>query len=190
MSDDPWDEDPHYAHQASWQNISTQFTNSGYRQGIIAGKEASLQEGFDVGFADVGTPVGRELGALRGIASALVSFLSSIKTTPADLDEARAIATSLSRIRFTDIAPPDIEAEQHAREHLQNDDPGLVQSDALSQRREMEILEDMLSHMSARSGTEQVRPTREDVVILKGRLHALSERLGLSLSFQDLGIDK
>ncbi|KAI6121024.1 hypothetical protein EDD16DRAFT_1725270 [Pisolithus croceorrhizus] len=189
MSDDPWDEDPHYAHQAAWQNLSTQFTNSGYRQGIIAGKEASLQEGFDVGFANAGTPIGRELGALRGVASALVSFLSSINTTPAELDEARAIATSLSRIRFTDIAPPDIEAEQHAREHLGNDDPGLVQTEVLSQKREMEILEEMLSHMNAR-GTEQIRPTREDVVKLKGRLSLLSERLGLSLSLQDLSTDK
>ncbi|KIO06022.1 hypothetical protein M404DRAFT_24792 [Pisolithus tinctorius Marx 270] len=189
MSDDPWDEDPHYAQQADWQSISTQFTNSGYREGIIAGKEAALQQGFDVGFADVGAPIGRELGALRGIASALVSFLSSTNTIPAEIEEARDIAASLSHVRFTDIVPPDMEAEQHAREHLQDDDPGLAQTEALSQKREMEMLEDMLSHMNANGGIQQVRPTREDVVKLKGRLSSLSERLGISLSFQDFDTD-
>ncbi|KAI6005375.1 hypothetical protein EDC04DRAFT_1009729 [Pisolithus marmoratus] len=175
--DDPWDEDPRYAQHAAWQSLSTRFTNSGYRQGIIAGKEAALQQGFDLGFANTGAPIGRELGTLRGIASALVSFLSSINATRAELDEARDIAASLSRIRFNDIAPPDIEAEQHAREHLHEDDPGLVQTEALSQKREMEILEDMLSHMGA-GVTQQIRPTREDIAKLKGRLSSLSARLG------------
>lgn len=152
---------------------------AGYREGIIAGKEASLQEGFDMGFANVGVPIGRELGNLRGIASALVAYLSEdahdLKLS--EVEEARAISTSLSQIRFSDIAPGDLEAEQHAREHI-NDDPAISQTEELSQKRDMEILEDMLSQLAA-EGTPRTRPTREDVAKLKERLVLLSTRLTL-----------
>lgn len=178
--DSPWGEDPLYALEAGWNRISSEFTNAGYREGIIAGKEASLQEGFDSGFANVGVPIGRELGTLRGIASALIAFLSEDGHDPtlSELEEARAIATALSQIRFSDIAPGDLEAEQHAREHLEdiNDDP------AISQKRDMESLEDMLSHLAAGSGEgtpRRTRPTREDVAKLKERLALLSTRLTL-----------
>ncbi|KAG6336106.1 hypothetical protein ID866_2972 [Astraeus odoratus] len=183
--DSPWDEDPHYAPEASWQKIATEFTNSGYREGIVAGKEAALQEGFDVGFANIGVPVGRDLGSLRGAASALVSFLSSCaqephNSTSTELEEARAISATLSQIRFADIAPPDVEAEQHAREHL-NDDPGLAQTEELSRKRDMENLEDMLSRLSAgpREPMHPARPTSVDITRLKDRLALLAGRLDL-----------
>jgi hypothetical protein len=37
----------------------------GYREGITAGKESALQEGFDTGFASVGAPLGRDIGFIR-----------------------------------------------------------------------------------------------------------------------------
>ncbi|KIJ59468.1 hypothetical protein HYDPIDRAFT_100642 [Hydnomerulius pinastri MD-312] len=184
--DSPWEEDPQTEHapEADWAKISTEFTNSGYREGIIAGKEAFLQEGFDAGFADVGVPIGRELGNLRGVVSALASFLSakSPEGSP-ELDEARDISSIISSIRFSDIAPRDVEAEQHAREHLDSDDPGLAESDELAQKRNMEGLEDMLSHLTAGVGgaSPQGRPTLEDVAKLKERLSSLSTKLGLSI---------
>ncbi|KAL4073135.1 hypothetical protein V8B97DRAFT_186159 [Scleroderma yunnanense] len=170
--DSPWDDDPLYVPEAGWNKISTEFTNSGYRQGIITGKESSLQEGFDIGFADVGVPTGRELGNLRGIASALVAFLAENHVL---VEEARAISTAFAQIRFSDIAPPDIEAEQHAREHLDGND-----TPAISHKREMENLEDMFSQLG--KGIRQGRPTREDVAKLKERLAVLSTRLALSLN--------
>ncbi|KAH7926451.1 hypothetical protein BV22DRAFT_1008929 [Leucogyrophana mollusca] len=184
--DSPWDDDPQatYAREADWAKISNEFTNSGYREGIVAGKESALQEGFDSGFADVGVPLGRELGLLRGTVSAILSLLSS--QPPADIpftaiDEARDIATSLGNIRFTDIAPRDVEAEQHAREHMDSDDPALDGSEELVEKRKMEGLEDMLEKLTAGAGgiSAQGRPTKEDVVRLKERLGALSRDLGL-----------
>ena len=153
------------------------WSQAGYRAGIIAGKESSLQEGFDTGFATIGVPIGRELGSLRGIASALTAFLSDAS----ELQEVRAISASLSQIRFSDIAPRDIEAEQHAREHI-DDAPGIAQTEELSQKRDMENLEDMLSQLSAgpRDCTP-TRPTREDVAKLRERLALLSKRHALDL---------
>lgn len=77
----PWVDDndkdaPSYHVEIEWTNLSTNdvgaslLWQAGYRGGISAGKEAAQQEGFDMGFADTGTPRGRELGVLRGLAAA------------------------------------------------------------------------------------------------------------------------
>ncbi|KAH7885099.1 hypothetical protein F5I97DRAFT_1882473 [Phlebopus sp. FC_14] len=185
--DSPWEEDPQAecASEAHWSKISAEFTNSGYREGIIAGKEASLQDGFNAGFADVGVPLGRELGNLRGMVSALMSFLAARNPDPGSLElgNARDISSKLSHIRFSDIAPRDLEAERHAREHLDTDDPSLPESDELAEKRGMEGLEDMLSQLSAGTAGEipQGRPTMADVTVLRQRLRALTGALGLNI---------
>ncbi|KAI0315889.1 hypothetical protein OF83DRAFT_1164597 [Amylostereum chailletii] len=50
-AESPWDENPGNIQDAEWQKLSDDFTNAGYREGITAGKEGALQEGFDAGFA-------------------------------------------------------------------------------------------------------------------------------------------
>ena len=174
-------------------------SKAGYREGITAGKEAHLQQGFDEGFAQTGAPFGREIGMLRGAASALLSLLTSKMPLPlpdpdANVDreeltqEARAIASELSEIRFSDIAPRDLEAEQHAREHLEAADEDDREMDVelgeeVQSKRDMESLEDAMARMGAGSMSAEDRkgrPTAEDVVKLTGRLRTLSEKLGLS----------
>lgn len=146
-----------------------------------------MQEGFDAGFADVGVPTGRELGNLRGAASTIVSFLRSHSSAESpELDEAHNISSILLSVRFSDIAPRDLEAEQHAREHLRSDDSGLAENEELVQKRDMEGLEDMLARLtggvaSAAGASPQGRPTKEDVAKLKQRLQALGVKLGLAL---------
>ena len=179
----------------------TATLQAGYREGITAGKESALQGGFDQGFAEVGAPLGREIGLLRGFASALLAFLSSSShanaptTTQEDHDafvhEARIIASELSNIRFTDIAPPDLEAEQHAREHLEADDPmdddrdGMIVGDeGLQQKREMESLEDMMDRITAGAvpkSDRTGRPTMEDVKKLGARLEVLAGKVGVAI---------
>ncbi|EEB93318.1 hypothetical protein MPER_08043 [Moniliophthora perniciosa FA553] len=156
--DSPWDEDPRPEanRDAEWTKISTEFTNAsaGYREGITAGKESALQEGFDNGFASVGAPLGREMGLLRGISSALVSYLTIAKHLPEDdptVLEARTIASQLSNIRFSDIAPRDLEAEAHAREHLETDGEDMDENEEVADKRKMEGLEDM-GEWNAKSG--------------------------------------
>jgi len=111
-----------------WNSLADRYTNDGYREGITAGKEAHLQEGFDQGFAETGVPVGRNLGNLRGTAAALMQYLTQMQSQPvsdangstqlrADLDEMRSITQGLAELQFRDIAPRDAEAIAHAREH-------------------------------------------------------------------------
>ncbi|KAF8999195.1 hypothetical protein BDZ89DRAFT_1051351 [Hymenopellis radicata] len=121
--DSIWDEtssiDVHS--ETQWTQMSSDFTNTGYREGIIAGKESVLQEGFDAAFAQTGVPLGHQLGILRGTASVLVSVLSKQQGSSALLDDARSISSALANVRFSDIAPRDLEAEEHARQHLETE---------------------------------------------------------------------
>lgn len=162
---------------------------AGYREGITAGKESALQEGFDAGFAQVGAPLGRELGMLRGIASALVRFLSLSGPLSSTLDEARDISAQLASIRYSDIAPPDLEAEAHAREHLESEegDDDVDIPEELVEKRKMEKLEDMLAGMTADGHKETAqRPTIDDVRRLKDRLYGLYGTIGVN--FPDVSI--
>ena len=154
-------------HQRRLQSLLVSLTfisyQSGYREGIVAGKEAFLQAGFDTGFADVGVPLGRELGTLRGIAAAMGSFLTSQKPDSQELEELRSISCLLSAIQFSDIAPRDLDAEQHAKEHLDLDSDRAV-----------------VENTQPETGpVPQESWSMEDVVKLKDRLTLLAVKLGL-----------
>jgi hypothetical protein len=130
------------------------YSQAGYREGITKGRATTLQSGFDQGFNSVGAPIGRRLGILRGLASALVSFLTSTSTSSSssllppstEKDElvrrARELVKRLATIRLEDLAPPDTEAEQHAREHAEahGEVPDLVPS-KLQEHATMDSLE-------------------------------------------------
>ncbi|PCH40163.1 hypothetical protein WOLCODRAFT_136699 [Wolfiporia cocos MD-104 SS10] len=184
-----WAGDPKSLQDSEWSQVSSNFTNAGYREGITAGKESALQAAFDEGYATVGVPLGRELGVLRGVASALLSFLDKAggdQHRQELVAELRAINAQLGEIRLSDIAPPDLEAIRHAREHLdaENDeeiDP-METNEELKEKRDMEKLEDMLTQMSA-GATEPLsaaRPTMDDVRRLKERLRFICGSLEIN----------
>ena len=104
--------------------------------------------------------MGRELGAIRGMASALLVFVTSKSPETTEerslVIEARDILSQLSSIRFTDIAPRDLEAEEHARQHLEDDKSGL------------DVKEELVENMKV------------DVALLKSRLDNLALKLGLA----------
>ncbi|RXW13875.1 hypothetical protein EST38_g11977 [Candolleomyces aberdarensis] len=183
----PWDDDitnDTHNRESHWEKLSSDFTNTGYREGITAGKEGALQEGFDSGFAETGAPLGREVGRMRGIAAAILALANkgSLECDSHILQETRTIAGQLADLRFSDIAPPDLQAEEHAREHMQSTGEDLVMdSDELEEKRNVESLEDMLAGMSAGGGVESKtrRPTMQDFEALKKRLESVVGQLGL-----------
>ncbi|KAF9646929.1 hypothetical protein BDM02DRAFT_3117884 [Thelephora ganbajun] len=199
--DSPWDADPNpsHTHQSEWSKITSDFTNAGYREGITAGKESALQTGFDAGYTQVGVPLGREIGLLRGAALALMTFIDSpqLLQPPEVLAEAQreiqSISAQLSDIRFSDIVPRDLEAEAHAREHLADDEGdlpvngldenGFVQNEEVTERRKMEQLEDMMSSFgtSPTPSSNLPRPGPEDVKVTRVRLLQVARTLGLEL---------
>ncbi|SPO28232.1 uncharacterized protein UTRI_04631_B [Ustilago trichophora] len=57
--------------------VEALFNDTGYREGITAGKLSTLQGGFDQGFNEVGALLGRQVGLLRGQIAALLVLLTS-----------------------------------------------------------------------------------------------------------------
>ncbi len=87
-------------------------------------------------------------------------------------------------MRFTDIAPRDLEAEEHAREHLDAESIDMEQNPELEDKQTMEGMEDLLSSMTTSGGPIQAgprRPTVEDVRLLKGQLQTLARQVQLDI---------
>uniref|UniRef100_V5GLQ3 Protein YAE1 n=1 Tax=Kalmanozyma brasiliensis (strain GHG001) TaxID=1365824 RepID=V5GLQ3_KALBG len=57
--------------------VEALFNDTGYREGITAGKLSTLQSGFDQGFNEVGAALGRRVGIVRGQVAALLLLTSS-----------------------------------------------------------------------------------------------------------------
>jgi hypothetical protein len=186
--DSPWGDDPLIATSNSWSTMEAVFTDAGYREGITAGKERTLQAGFDGGFACVGAPIGHELGILRGIASALLPFVISHSSNRPDweplVNEVRHIASLLTDIRFADIAPQDVEAEEHAQEHLIVGG-GLEVNEEVAAGTRVGQPEGILSTLATGPSTGVIqsgKPTMDDVRQMKKQLGHLTGRLGLSIN--------
>jgi hypothetical protein len=100
--------------------------------------------------------------------------------------EAQEISSQFSRVRFSDIMPRDLEAEEHAREHLEAEGIELDMNEEIADKRDLEGLEDMLANLSANNGKSKgknARPTVDDVRALKGRLSLLTNRLDLGIEW-------
>ncbi|KAI0288094.1 hypothetical protein BC826DRAFT_1040622 [Russula brevipes] len=173
IEESPWDDTPSAAPthaEAEWTRLSSGFQNAGYRDGITAGKEGALQEGFDAGFAQAGAPRGRELGLLRGLASALLLHLAPPARETASTSAARDIVDALAAVRFDDIAPPPPPEEaEHVHDDVHVHGVGKTEGNG----------EDRPGEGSA--GPKPAATTIEDVRALGVRLEGLLREVGVEV---------
>lgn len=110
----------------------------GYREGITAGKESTLQQGFDLSFRDVGAPLGRKVGILKGKASALTMFVQG--RGPLSKEAAKShvgsgdneslrgqlaqLLKEIEAIELEHVAERDYEAEEHELMHAREAQEG------------------------------------------------------------------
>ncbi|CAE6415539.1 unnamed protein product [Rhizoctonia solani] len=154
-----------------WNKLSNDFITAGYREGITAGKESALQEGFDDGFASTGAPLGRQVGTLRGQANALLALCT--RQQLADLEaEVREIVQGLSRVKLSALAPPDMQAIEHAREH-ESDAPDVGDVETNNQMGDLEDAFESLSTSKSAGKEDVMRRSLEAM----GELDRLRERL-------------
>ncbi|GBC02791.1 hypothetical protein RclHR1_04820009 [Rhizophagus clarus] len=60
-----------------WDHMNRNLGNIGYREGIIEGKDITIQEGFNDGYVE-GVNIGMEFGRLRGLLNTLLEFYDSL----------------------------------------------------------------------------------------------------------------
>ncbi|KAL8480576.1 hypothetical protein ACS0TY_027209 [Phlomoides rotata] len=71
-----------------WKRRHNQFHTIGYRDGVIAGKEAAAQEGFNIGFKE-SVLNGYNWGLVRGIGSAMACLPGGLKEKLVEVEETR-----------------------------------------------------------------------------------------------------
>ena len=85
-------------------HIFQPWFQTGYREGTLAGELSLIQSGFDHAFTSIGAPIGRELGILRGTASAMLALLlPSAKKHKELFTEAQEVETKLANVSFPDF---------------------------------------------------------------------------------------
>ncbi|KAL2478633.1 Essential protein Yae1 [Forsythia ovata] len=86
-SDDWCDED---GSSREWESerIRNQFVTVGYREGLMAGQEASAQDGFNIGFKQ-SVSAGYYLGIVRGVTSAMNCLPDELKKRLVETEEKR-----------------------------------------------------------------------------------------------------
>lgn len=98
-------------------------------------------------------------------------------------NEVRLITSLLADIRFADITPRDVDAEEHARQHSNRVDGQSVVSvvnEGVDAETRMDRPQPIVGTSSAE--TQSDRPTMDNVRQLKKRLEDLTHRLGLTIS--------
>lgn len=150
---------------------------AGYREGITAGKEGALQEGFDAGFAQTGALLGRELGLLRGLASALLHHQLSraqqqqLQEPHAESDSSavREIVDALAAVRFADVVPP-APHEEAGHTHCATEESGRDEEGGGGEEA-----------MPGSAGLGSAVTTIEDVRALRVKLQTLLRESGLKI---------
>lgn len=77
-----------YGQERELQKRSQEMYNSGYRDGITAGENASVQQGFDEGLKE-SVSAGYKWGLVRGITSAFTCLPDQLKAQMVDTEEHR-----------------------------------------------------------------------------------------------------
>ncbi|KAI8875627.1 hypothetical protein K501DRAFT_263521 [Backusella circina FSU 941] len=63
--------------EREWERLQEDHGNTGYKEGIVEGKEINMQRGFDRGYIE-GLAIGKEIGNLKGVVSTYMTFYAQI----------------------------------------------------------------------------------------------------------------
>nr|CAD1828349.1 unnamed protein product [Ananas comosus var. bracteatus] len=127
-----------------WEWRHNRFHTMGYRDGITEGKQASAQEGFNIGFKQ-SVLVGYKWGLVRGITSAIASLPENLREKLVPKSEIRKgfenLHTSVQTISTTDalkmyhksIAASEAgQSSDHSEQKLQDEDSNANKLETLS----------------------------------------------------------
>ncbi|KAG1122890.1 hypothetical protein G6F42_011059 [Rhizopus arrhizus] len=69
--------------EKEWERLQEDHGNTGYKEGIVEGKEVNMQKGFDKGYAE-GLVIGKAVGKLRGMVSCqIINYRQMLKNEEA-----------------------------------------------------------------------------------------------------------
>jgi hypothetical protein len=158
----------------------------------MSGQQSTLQAGFDQGYSTSGAPFGRDVGNLRGVAASLLTLLTSSSSSSILLslddmakvqatEQVRDLVRRLGRLKLSEIAGRDEEAELHAIEHGEE----IVVPMQVQEKRDLESLEQSMEFLgnntagSQLSGQSSRKDGKEELEACRIQLRQILENLGL-----------
>ncbi|KAL2491708.1 Essential protein Yae1 [Abeliophyllum distichum] len=85
---DDWCDEDGSSREWELERIRNQFVTVGYREGLMAGQEASAQDGFNIGFKQ-SVSAGYNSGIVRGVTSAMNCLSNELKERLVETEEKR-----------------------------------------------------------------------------------------------------
>ncbi|KAI9283114.1 hypothetical protein BC943DRAFT_328308 [Umbelopsis sp. AD052] len=104
--------------QREWEKMNEVHGNEGYKDGIVAGKDVTIQEGFNKGYKE-GVALGRQFGKLRGVTSTLLVYYTQVQKDVLDaslLEQLTQLYNELSAIGVEDLYTKDYFREPSSEE--------------------------------------------------------------------------
>ncbi|KAK9058053.1 hypothetical protein SSX86_022893 [Deinandra increscens subsp. villosa] len=186
--------DPSFDLDREWQRRKNQFHAVGYRDGIISGKEASAQVGFNVGFKE-SVLVGFNFGLVRGVTGALHCLPDELREkiieSPEMRNKFRHLYESVNNLSTTDAlkafgegllkqeVKQNDEAGRLSRLEEQNSDYSVL--DSCYRQLESLIVESPAIEVQSKLKTSDISSTAEDPSLELGLFcdHDTSQWFGL-----------
>ncbi|KAJ2956219.1 hypothetical protein NQZ79_g7902 [Umbelopsis isabellina] len=91
--------------EREWNKMNEVHGNEGYKDGIVAGKDITIQEGFNRGYKE-GVALGRQFGKLRGTVSTLIVYYTQLQKDvidPALMEKLTHLNKELTAVGIEDL---------------------------------------------------------------------------------------
>ncbi|KAG1054528.1 hypothetical protein G6F43_003464 [Rhizopus delemar] len=88
--------------EREWDRLQEDHGNTGYKIGIVEGKEVNMQKGFDEGYKD-GLSIGKAVGKLRGVVGTRIVFYEQLLKNEEAANELRALFNEIDNVEVNHI---------------------------------------------------------------------------------------
>ncbi|GAA5796169.1 hypothetical protein EDC94DRAFT_585733 [Helicostylum pulchrum] len=110
--------------EREWERLQEDHGNTGYKEGIVEGKEVKMQRGFDKGYTE-GLMIGKLIGKLRGMISCQIVFYRQLVKNEEAAKELDTLFEEVDKIEVQNIYSVDYFREngpKQAENYISPDD--------------------------------------------------------------------
>ncbi|CEG66628.1 hypothetical protein RMATCC62417_03173 [Rhizopus microsporus] len=92
--------------EKEWERLQEDHGNTGYKEGIVEGKEVNMQRGFDEGYKE-GLSIGKAIGKLRGLVNTRIIFYQKLSKNEEAAKELESLLNEIESIEVNHIYTAD-----------------------------------------------------------------------------------
>ncbi|CEP14237.1 hypothetical protein [Parasitella parasitica] len=89
-----------------WERLQEDHGNTGYKEGVVEGKEVNMQRGFDRGYLE-GFVIGKAIGKLRGMVSCQIIYYRQMLKNEAAAKDLDVLFDEIDKIEVNNVYSAD-----------------------------------------------------------------------------------